>query len=449
MTIRADSASADAQSRRRILRFTQPLVRFLRVESASGLVLAVCTVVALTAANSPWAASYGRMWNQNIRVGAGALELSYPLWYWINDGLMVLFFFVIGLEIKRELVSGELQEARRVVLPVAAAFGGVAAPIAIFLATHPEGPGRMGWAIPMATDIAFVVGCLALLGNRVPRGLKVFVLSLAIVDDIMAVVVIAVFYTDSLHTAWLLGALAGLGLVAVAVGMGVRAISIYFLIGTAVWLCTLKSGVHPTIAGVALGLLTPSRASLTDVAFLERLERAAFSLKTQPVDEVSRRNILSDLAFAARQAMSPLVRLETNLHPWVAFLIMPLFALANAGVPISGSALGEPIAFAAGVGLFVGKPIGILLAAWLTIRLGWAKLPGGVTWTALTGAASLCGVGFTMAIFIASLSVDGPLLVAAKTGVLVGSGLSIAVGISVLNAALRGQPAEFVQDVQT
>lgn len=404
MSAGVDRAPGEPRARPPILRLTLPLVRFLHVESASGLVLAVCTVVALAAANSPWADSHARLWDTNLRLGAGALELSYPLWYWINDALMVLFFFVIGLEIKRELVHGELRDARRVVLPVAAAIGGVAAAIANFLVILPEGPGRAGWAVPMATDIAFVVGALALLGSRVPRGLKVFVLSLAIVDDIMAVVVIALFYADTRHLAWLLGALAGLGLVVVARGAGVRAISMDFLIGGAVWLCTLKSGIHPTIAGVALGLLTPSKAGLTDAAFLERFERASFALRTQPVDEVSRRHVLSDLAFAAREAMSPLVRLESNVHPWVAFVIMPLFALANAGVPIHRSAL--------------------------------------------VGAASLCGVGFTMAIFIASLSVDGPMLVAAKAGVLMGSASSIVAGMLILNRALRRQSPEPLRELR-
>ncbi len=428
------------------MRLTQPLVRFLHVESASGLLLGLCTVVALAFANSRWAGAYDELWNQNIRIGAGSFELSYPLWYWINDALMAVFFFVIGLEIKRELVSGELRDPRRVVLPIAGACGGVVVPVMVFLAIQPAGPGRAGWAIPMATDIAFVVGCLALLGKRVPQGLKVFVLSLAIVDDIMAVGVIAIFYTDSIEALWLLAALGGFGVVTLALAAGVRGISVYFLIGAGVWLCTLKSGVHPTIAGVILGLLTPTKAWLEDRTFLDQLDRATSALKTRPIDEISRRQTLNDLAFAARESMSPLVRLESNLHPWVAFVIMPLFALANAGVPISKAGFTEPVALACGMGLLVGKPIGVLLAAWLTVRFGWAKLPTNVTWPAVAGAACLCGVGFTMAIFIASLSLEGPLLGAAKGGVLMGSGLSIVAGMLVLNAALR--PASTVSDTR-
>ncbi|MDH3622568.1 MAG: Na+/H+ antiporter NhaA [Myxococcales bacterium] len=436
MTTEPHSASSNALPSRPVVRLTQPLVRFLHVESASGLLLAMCTVVALVLANSRWAAAYEQLWNQNVRIGAGSFELSYPVWYWINDALMAVFFFVIGLEIKRELVSGELRDPRRVVLPVAAACGGVVVPVLVFLAIHSEGPGRAGWAIPMATDIAFVVGCLALLGKRVPHGLKVFVLSLAIVDDIMAVGVIALFYTDSINVYWLLAALGGFGVTVLAVGIGVRGISVYFLIGAGVWLCTLKSGVHPTIAGVVLGLLTPTKAWLADRTFLDHLDRAVSVLKMQSIDEISRRQTLNDLAFAARESMSPLVRLESNLHPWVAFVIMPLFALANAGVPISRHSFAEPVALASGLGLLVGKPVGILLFSWLTVRFGWARLSTGMTWPALAGAACLCGVGFTMAIFIASLSLDGPLLAAAKGGVLVGSGLSIVAGMLLLNAAL-------------
>jgi len=418
---------------RPIVRLTRPLERFMHVQAAGGLVLLAATLLALGAANSPLAETYRRVWEQPLEVRLGSFELAYPLWYWINDGLMAIFFFVIGLEIKRELVWGELRDRRNVVLPAVAAAGGVLVPVAAYLLLQPELPGRAGWAVPMATDIAFVVGSLALLGPRVPPGLKIFLLSLAIIDDILAVLVIAIFFTTSINTVWLAGAAAGFGLTSLLNRLGVRRVTMYALVGVGIWLCTLKSGVHPTVAGALLGLLTPASAWLGSATLLEVVQRAVDRLRdTGAGPDAERREAAEDLAFAATESVSPLERLEHGLHPWVSFAIMPVFALANAGVAVSLGGVTHPIASAAVVGLAVGKPLGIVLASWLVVRLGLAKLPEAASWTVLVGAGCLGGIGFTMALFIASLSLAGPELEAAKSGILAGSAVSLCLGLGLL-----------------
>ncbi len=424
---------------RPILRLTRPLERFMHVQAAGGLVLLAATLLALGAANSPLAEAYRAVWEQPLEIGLGPFKLAYPLWYWINDGLMTIFFFVIGLEIKRELVWGELQDRRNVILPAAAAAGGVLVPVGAYLLLQPELPGRAGWAVPMATDIAFVVGCLALLGPRVPAGLKIFLLSLAIIDDILAVVVIAIFFTSSIDTTWLAGAAAGFGLTVLLNRAGARRVGVYALVGTGIWLCTLKSGVHPTVAGALLGLLTPARAWIGGATLLEVAQRAVGHLRG--VDPgggpaVDRREAAEDLAFAATESVSPLERLERGLHPWVSFAIMPLFALANAGVTVGLGGVTHSIAIAVAVGLVLGKPVGIVLASWLVVQLGLARRPDGTSWTTLLAAGCLGGIGFTMSLFIASLSLAGSELEAAKSGILVGSAASLCLGLGLLARAL-------------
>lgn len=422
---------------RPIQRLQRPFAAFLHVESASGVFLLICTAIALVAANSPYAETYQHFWHQEVRVAIGAFELSYPLSHWINDGLMVIFFFVIGLEIKRELIVGELSDPKKVVLPVAAALGGVIVPVVIYLSFQYGQPGQPGWAVPMATDIAFVVGCLALLGNRIPYGLKILMLSLAIVDDLMAVLVIAIFYTSSISGAWLGGAFAGLIVVVAMSQLGVRSVGVYVVVGVWVWLCTLKSGVHPTIAGVLLGLLTPANPWLGGSKFMGFLRHTDETLRHDDTTLDKARAAVADLSFASREAVSPLFRLETGLHPWVGFVIMPVFALANAGVPIQLDLIGEPVAIAVAAGLFFGKAIGIFGASWLTVKLGWAVRPAGVTWPVLGAAAILGGIGFTMALFIASLGLSGDLLVAAKVGIIIGSFASACVGMFALSRVTK------------
>jgi len=424
---------------RPIERLTRPLERFIRVEAAGGLALLGATLLALGAANSPLAETYRGAWEQILEVRLGAFALAYPLWYWINDGLMAIFFFVIGLEIKRELVWGELRDRRNVILPAAAAAGGVLVPVMIYLLLQPELPGRAGWAVPMATDIAFVVGCLALLGRRVPAGLKIFLLSLAIIDDILAVLVIAIFFTTSIDAGWLAGAAAGFGLTSLLNRLGVRRVTVYVLVGVGIWLCTLKSGVHPTVAGALLGLLTPASAWLGSTTLLEVVRRAIERLRdTEPGGgpAAERREAAEDLAFAATESVSPLERLEHGLHPWVSFAIMPVFALANAGVAVTLGGMTHPVAGAVMIGLLVGKPVGIVLASWLVVWLGLAKLPEATSWPALVGSGCLGGIGFTMALFIASLSLTGSELEAAKSGILAGSAASLCLGLGLLASTL-------------
>ena len=422
---------------RPIQRLQRPLVAFTHIESASGIVLLLCTVIALIAANSPVADAYAAFWNQELRLAVGDLELAYPLWYWVNDGLMPIFFFVIGLEIKRELVIGELSDPKKVVLPVAAALGGVAVPVAVYLAMQGGQEGARGWAVPMATDIAFVVGCLSLLGKRLPYGLTVLMLSLAIVDDLAAVLVIAVFYTASIKTTWLVAGAIGIVIVAVMNRLGIRNVWTYVVAGSFVWLCTLKSGIHPTVAGVVLGLMCPAVPWLGGPKFLGFLRHTDETLRKEDTTLAAAQLMVAELAFASREAVSPLSRIERALHPWTAFAIMPVFALANAGVPVEVDDIGHPVGLAVAAGLFFGKSVGIFGASWLTVKLGWATRPAGVTWPILAGAAFLGGIGFTMALFIASLGLSGELLVAAKIGVILGSFCSAVVGMLILTAVTK------------
>jgi len=422
---------------RPIQRLGRPLTAFMHIESASGVLLLICTAIALLAANSPYAEAYDAFWHHELRIAVGEFQLAYSVAHWINDGLMVVFFFVIGLEIKRELVIGELSDPKKVVLPVAAAIGGVIAPVAIYLSLQYGEVGQHGWAVPMATDIAFVVGCLSLLGSRIPRGLGILMLSLAIVDDLMAVLVIAIFYTSSISSGWLAGAGVGLVTIVVMNRLGIRSVAMYFIAGVWVWLCTLQSGVHPTIAGVIVGLLTPVQPWLGGMKFLGFLRHTDEMLRKEETSIERARELVADLSFASREAVSPLFRIETVLHPWVAFGIMPLFALANAGVPIELDGIGEPVAVAVAAGLFFGKPIGIFGASWLTVKLGWAARPEGVTWPILGGAAFLGGIGFTMALFIASLGLSGDLLLSAKIGIILGSFTSAVIGMLILSSVAK------------
>ena len=422
---------------RPIQRLQRPLVAFTHIESASGIVLLLCTVIALIAANSSLAEAYAAFWNQELRLAAGDFELAYPLWYWVNDGLMPIFFFVIGLEIKRELVIGELSDPKKVVLPVAAALGGVAIPVGVYLALQGGQEGARGWAVPMATDIAFVVGCLSILGKRLPYGLTVLMLSLAIVDDLAAVLVIAMFYTASIKTTWLVAGAIGVLIVAIMNRLGIRDVWTYVLVGAFVWLCTLKSGIHPTVAGVVLGLMCPAMPWLGGPKFLGFLRHADETLRKEETSVAAAELMVANLAFASREAVSPLTRIERALHPWTAFAIMPVFALANAGVPVEIDDIGHPVGLAVAAGLFFGKSVGIFGASWLTVKLGWATRPAGVTWPMLAGAAFLGGIGFTMALFIASLGLSGELLVAAKIGVLLGSFFSAVVGMLILTAVTK------------
>ena len=385
-------------------RLARPFQRFLAIEAASTILLLLATVLALAWANSPWRESYTTLWHTKLGIRLGGAELALTLEHWVNDGLMALFFFLVGMEIKHEIVHGELSSRGRAMLPVFGALGGMLAPAAIYAAFHASGPAASGWGVPMATDIAFAVAALAVFGRRVPPGLKVFLLALAIVDDLGAVTVIALFYTHGLSLPALAAAGGGLAFVWGMQRSGVRAYLPYWLAGAVVWLATLESGIHATVAGVVLGLLTPT----------------------------SNRD---------RDALAPVEFLTKALHPWVAFAVMPIFALANAGIVLEADALADPLAprvmLAVALGLLVGKPVGITLLSWLAVRAGVATLPSGVGWTALLGAGCLGGIGFTMALFITALAFQDPALAAAsKIGVMAASVLATAGGLLVLGRAL-------------
>jgi Na+:H+ antiporter, NhaA family len=385
-----------------------PLTEYLRDETAGGVVLFVATLVALIWINSPIGDSYGDLWHTELTLGVGELSITEDLQHWVNDGLMAIFFFVVGLEIKRELVVGELKDRRTAILPAVAATGGVVLPALIFVLVTAGSGQSEGWAIPAATDIAFAVGVMALLGDRVPSGAKLFLLTIAIVDDILAIAIIALFYSSNIELVWLAGALAGLLAVVAMRALGVRWIAAYVPVGLAVWVAMLESGVHPTIAGVALGLLTPAR----------------------PV--------------AGREVLETL---EDRLHPLSAFAVVPLFALANAGIDFSGGVLGDALesqlAWAIVAGLVIGKLLGISGATLLALRLGWGRLPDGVARAHVWGIAAVGGIGFTVSLFIAQLAYDDPTVIdTAKIGVLCGSIVSGAIGVLLLSRRARASADE-------
>ena len=423
---------------RPVSRLTKPLKRFLKIEAASGIILLCATAIAIFAANTGLHDLYRELWNTLLTIGIGGWELSYPMWYWVNDGLMTVFFFLVGLEIKREIVSGELRDFRRVISPAVAAIGGAAVPAVIYLLLLGDQPGKAGWAVPMATDIAFVVGALALLGNRVPHGLKVFLLTLAIVDDIIAILIIATFYSSALHYSWLIGALIGIVVIILMNRIGVRTVVGYLFVGAGIWLCTLKSGIHPTISGVVLGFLTPAVPLVSRKELGRGLRRAIEVVNgNSDTESMKLRNVTEEIDFTTRESISPLERFEADVHPWAAFVIMPVFALANAGVQFSTDAMLSPISVAIALALLVGKPLGIVLSLALVVKMRLGIMPGGTSWKAIAGGGCLAGIGFTMSLFVASLGLDGNLLSQAKTGILVGSAVSGILGISVLALSLR------------
>lgn len=410
-----------------------PLKRFLHIQSTSGIILLAATITALVLANSPFSESFLALWKQKVGFTFGSFQMYHSLQHWINDFLMAVFFYVIGLEVKRELLMGELKDLKRAALPIAAAIGGMVVPACIYLMLQGGTPAERGWGIPMATDIAFVVGCLAVLGSRIPDSLRVILLSLAIADDIGAIMVIAIGYTESLNLGALAFGVAGILAILVLMKAGLRNSGVYFLMMILVWFGFHESGIHATIAGVICGLLTPSKAWISEGHLNTIVDKTRRFLQGEGWHNTSERYImLRQMERAARKTISPLERFEIDLHPWVSFVIMPIFALANAGVAIQLADFFNPVAIAVGLGLFVGKPIGIVLFSWLSVRVGIAKLPEGVSWSAIIGGGFLAGIGFTMALFIADLALSGDLLDAAKIGIIAGSVLSAIVGVALL-----------------
>ena len=437
----------DLHARTPVERILKPLGEFAAIEASGGIVLLACTAIALAWANSPWGGGYVALWQTPLGFKLGGFALTKPLLLWINDGLMAVFFFVVGLEIKREILAGELSRPRQAALPIAGAIGGMAVPALLYLLLNHGGDAARGWGVPMATDIAFAIGVMALLGDRVPAALKVFLTALAIVDDLGAVLVIAFFYTAQLHWANLAMAAVLLALLLLANRAGVRAPAVYAVLGIAVWFLFLKSGVHATVAGVLVAMTVPARTRIDREGFLAvaRGQVDAFAgagPSARPgFAGPGQLDALSALEHACERAGTPLQRLEHVLHPWVGFVIMPVFALANAGVRVVGEdePLGAPfVVLGIVLGLVVGKPLGISLISWLAVRLGLAERPPGTDWGQLVGVACLGGIGFTMALFIASLAFEGTLLLpSAKIGVLVASVIAALLGWAALTAAGR------------
>lgn len=414
-------------------RITKPFARFLKIEAAAGGLLLLAVLLALVLANSPWQEAFLDFWETPIGLTFGSLDFARSLRHWINDGLMTLFFFVLSLELKREIVLGELRNPRQAALPFAGAVGGMVVPVSLFLAMMYGQPGMHGWGTVMATDTAFVIGCLALFGNRIPPTLRLFLLSLAIFDDVGAILVVALGYGEALTWSALGLGLLGIGIVATASRLGIRSVPVYFFMGAAVWLCFDASGVHATIAGVILGLMTPTRIWVSDIrlrAILGRVLAAPNGDHRQ--GDVAGHHDLRQAGRALTESLSPVERLEMMLHPWVGFAIMPIFALANAGITIGGADFRQPVSVAIIVGLVLGKPIGVLGFSWLAIRSGLAVLSPGLSWPFIIAGSFLTGIGFTMSLFIAGLAFDWSVLNAAKLGILSGSALSAILGIALL-----------------
>lgn len=412
--------------------------RFTHIQAASGVVLLIAAAVALIWANSSLAPYYHALWHMPLSIGVGDFSFSQSLHFWINDALMTVFFLVVGMEVRREIHEGSLSNLRQAALPIAAAAGGVILPALLYLSLNMDSVRQHGWAVPTATDIAFAVGLLALLGRSIPANVRVFLLALAIIDDIVAVLIIALFYSGGLDYSGF--AIAGLGLLMV-IGlqrMGIGAAYAYIVPGAVLWVGLLKTGAHPTLAGVVLGLMTPVIPIRMRERPLDMLARIAGELTGRPSSasrDVDHMNAhLRELRLAQRELLPPVVRMQSVLHPWVAFGIMPLFALANAGISLDGIDLSTDGAqwVTAGVvfALVIGKPVGIVGISWLLVRLGWCALPPGVSWGGIWLTGLLAGVGFTMSMFIAMLAfTDGNLLGAAKLGVLLGSVAAAALGM--------------------
>lgn len=420
-------------------RLTRPFARFLAIEAASGAVLLLFTIAALVLSNSPLAHAFLGLWETPVGFRVGTWDLARPLRDWINDGLMTLFFFLVSLELKRALVLGELRDPRMAALSISGALGGMLVPAGFYLLMQAGAPGQHGWGTVMATDTAFVIGCFALLGTRIPQQLRIFMLSLAIVDDIGAILVVAFGYSGQIE--WTALAMAAVGIVVVRAMalVGFRGFPLFFIVGALTWLAVDASGVHATITGVVLGLMTPARRWVSD----DRLHAILDQVVAHPDSDLGGdgtrdRQSLLVAERAARETLSPVERLEIGLHPWVGFVIMPLFAFANAGVTLSLDTIDRPVAIAVIVAFVVGKPAGILAFSWLAVRSRLAVRPPELSWVLLAGGGLLAGIGFTMALFIANLSFEAALVDSAKLGIFAASAVSALAGLALLYGATSG-----------
>jgi NhaA family Na+:H+ antiporter len=418
------------------------LQHFLDTEASGGIILLAAAVAALVWANSPWSGSYDRLWHTELTIGIADWSITEDLQHWINDALMAIFFFVVGLEIKRELVVGELRDRRSAALPVFAALGGMVAPALIYIAINAGGPGADGWGIPVATDIAFAVGLIAIAGRGLPSNVRLMLLTLAIVDDIGAILVIAIFYSTGIGWGALGAAVALLATIKLLERLHVRWIPVYVILAAGVWLAFFESGVHATIAGVVLGLLTPARPFQDPDAVSREARRvtAETADERQPPDEDV--PVWLYLSSLTREAVAPLDRFEHTLHLWTSFAIMPLFALANAGIEISAGTLGDAFTNRTTIGivagLVVGKLVGVTGFAWLATKLRIARLPQGVSWPHVMAVGAVAGIGFTVSLFIASLAFSDPdVLEPAKLGVFAASVIAGVVGTVILRSIKR------------
>ena len=406
----------------------RPVLRFIDREVASGVLLLVATAAALLWANSPWGASYESFWHTDIEIVVGSWHFPHmSVGHFVNDGLMALFFFVVGLEIKRELVTGQLNTIRAAALPAIGAVGGMVGPALVYFMLNTSGEAARGWGIPMATDIAFAVGIVALLGARVSPKLKLFLLTLAIVDDIGAIAVIAIFYTSDLSLSWLVIAVVGLATIRVLQILKVWAIGIYILLGIFIWYAMLESGVHATIAGVALGLLTPARPLLA--------QRDAQSIVDAMPDDAGIGEV-RHVSFLVQESVPLTERFENFLHPFTAYMIIPIFALANAGIVLTGekvsAATSSNVTIGIILGLVIGKPLGITLFAWVATKVGF-ELPSGINWVQFIGMGLAAGIGFTVSIFVGGLAFETAAVTdLAKIGILIASAVAAVAALIVL-----------------
>jgi NhaA family Na+:H+ antiporter len=423
-------------------RITRPLARFLKIESAGGAVLLLATVAALTLSNSAGSSAFLAFWETPVGLHLGPRDFDRSLRHWINDGLMTLFFFVVALELKRELVLGELRDLRMTALSLAGALGGMLVPAGLYLLLLDGQAGAHGWGTVMVTDTAFVIGCLALLGSRIPPSLRLLLLALAIFDDVGAILVVVVGYGAALDWGALALVALSLATVGAAAHIGIRSLPIYVVLGVAVWLGFDASGIHPTIAGVILGLMTPTGGWVSDERLRAILDRVlSYPTGGTWTGDTTHRRDLRRAGTAVAETLSPVERLELMLHPWVGFVIIPLFALANAGVEISGTDIEQPVLVAIVTGLVIGKPVGVLVFCWLAVHLGLATRAVGLSWPLLAAGGLLTGIGFTMSLFIAGLAYPDAMLDSAKIGILAASIVSAGAGLLMLTWFTAGRRA--------
>ncbi len=429
----------------------RPFEEFFKRQASGGLVLMAATALALLLANSPLSEAYHHFWELDVTIGFEQFGLTQSLHHWINDGLMAVFFFVVGLELKREFLTGELSDSKKAALPIAAALGGMVLPALIYYLINPELPMAKGWGIPMATDIAFALGIIALLGPRISRSLAIFLTALAIVDDLGAVLVIALFYTGEISAVALGWAAAFLLLLFIGNRLGLQHPNYYALIGFCLWVAMLRSGVHASVAGVLIGATIPVNPRHFRDEFVSKADELLEHYKELkvipgPFYNEDKLGTLLALEHVCHDAMSPLQRMEHEMTPWVIFGVMPIFALANAGISLSlgdlSTALAHPTTIGVALGLLLGKPIGILLFSWIAVRLGLCRLPSGASWRDILGMGILAGIGFTMSLFITSLAfMDPSLVTSAKVGIFVASLLAGICGYWLLSRKKIPAPA--------